>query len=220
VNIAADPEGLAELRRLGARSIPVVSRGDKFTFAQQLSDVVEFLGLQVDVSPALSPEQLATRLDHVLATAERLVRQIPAASLGDKLPNRDRTLRVLTHHIFRISEAFLEATEGAEFTAALPVVPPSDDLQSFDAIADYGVGVRKRVAAWWAYNDDKACQRRMKTYYGEPRMHEVLERTTWHTAQHVRQIRMVLETRSIVPNRPLSEADLKGLPVPDKVWDD
>jgi len=208
------------LRRLGARTIPVVSRGDKFTFAQQLSDVAEFLNLDIDMSPELSPDELAARLDHVLETAGRLVRQIPPESLGDKLPNRDRTLRVLTHHIFRISEAFLEATEGAELTVALPVVPPGDELQSFDDIADYGATVRKRVAEWWASNEDKACQQRMKTYYGEPRMHEVLERTTWHTAQHVRQIRMVLENRDIVPDRPLSEADLKGLPVPEKVWDD
>ncbi len=209
-----------ELRRLGARSIPVVSRGDEFTFAQQLSDVVEFLKLDVDVSPALSPEQLAARLDHVLETASRLIRQIPIESLGDKLPNRDRTLRVLAHHVFRISEAFLEACDGAELTAALPVVPPTDDMQSFVAMADYGDTVRARVAAWWADLDDKTCQRRMKTYYGEPRMHEVLERTTWHTAQHVRQIRMVLETRNVTPDRPLTDADLQGLPVPEKVWDD
>lgn len=197
-----------------------MSRGDEFTFAQQLSDVVAFLKLDVDVSPALSPAQLAARLDLVLATASRLIRQIPIESLGDKLPNRDRTLRVLTHHVFRISEAFLEAVDGVELTAALTVVPPTDDIQSFDAIADYGDTVRARIADWWANTPDRDCQRRMKTYYGEPRMHEVLERTTWHTAQHVRQIRMVLETRNVTPDRPLSEADLKGLPVPEKVWDD
>ena len=208
------------MQRLGARSIPVVSRGDAFTFAQQLADVVEFLKLDVDVSPVLTPEQLAERLDHILETASRLVRQIPIESLQDKLPNRDRTLRVLTHHVFRISEAFLEACDGVELTTALPVVPPTDDMQTFDAMSDYGDKVRTRVAAWWQNLDDKSCQQRMKTYYGEPRMHEVLERTTWHTAQHVRQIRMVLETRDVVADRPLSDADLQGLPVPEKVWDD
>ena len=50
-----DQGGLEELRRLGARSVPVVSRGDRFVFAQVISDVVEFLGLDEKTGPALSP---------------------------------------------------------------------------------------------------------------------------------------------------------------------
>jgi hypothetical protein len=51
-------------------------------------------------------------------------------------------------------------------------------------------------------------------------MHEVLERTAWHCAQHTRQLMMLLEMLDIAPNGPLTPADLAGLPLPEKVWDD
>ena len=38
---------MEELQRLGARSLPVVSRGDKFVFAQVIKDVVDFLKLSL-----------------------------------------------------------------------------------------------------------------------------------------------------------------------------
>jgi len=39
---------------LGARSIPVLSRGDKFVFAQNIAQVVEFLKLNEKTGPVLS----------------------------------------------------------------------------------------------------------------------------------------------------------------------
>jgi hypothetical protein len=68
---------MEELQRLGARTIPVVSQGDKFVFAQVIKDVVDFLGLKDDTAPTLSPDQLKKRYDHVLETAIRLVKSMP-----------------------------------------------------------------------------------------------------------------------------------------------
>ena len=51
-------------------------------------------------------------------------------------------------------------------------------------------------------------------------MREVLDRTTWHAAQHVRQTMMILEQLGITPDTPLTADDLAGLPLPEKVWDD
>ena len=36
---------MEDLQKLGVKSVPVVSRGDKFVFAQVIRDVVEFLEL-------------------------------------------------------------------------------------------------------------------------------------------------------------------------------
>jgi hypothetical protein len=47
----------------------------------------------------------------------------------------------------------------------------------------------------------------------------VLERTAWHAAQHTRQLIIMLESHGITPDRPLTNDDLAGLPVPDEVWD-
>ena len=50
-------------------------------------------------------------------------------------------------------------------------------------------------------------------------MHEYLERTTWHSGQHVRQWMMLLGMAGIAPDRPLVEADFANLPMPGNVWD-
>jgi hypothetical protein len=59
----------------------------------------------------------------------------------------------------------------------------------------------------------------VKTYYGERPLHELLERCTWHSAQHARQIITVLEGFGIQPNGPLSPNDYAGLPMPAGLWE-
>ena len=63
-------------------------------------------------------------------------------------------------------------------------------------------------------------QDKANVYYGDQSKHEFLERTTWHSGQHVRQYRLVLETLGVTPDRPLPEETWEGLPMPVKVWDD
>ena len=80
--------------------------------------------------------------------------------------------------------------------------------------------VLARAKDWWRGYDDKSCQRPMEAYFGTHPVHVVLERTVWHPAQHTRQLMLILETLGIQPDRPLSAADLAGLPLPEKAWDE
>ena len=59
----------------------------------------------------------------------------------------------------------------------------------------------------------------MDTYFGTHSMQVVLERTAWHPAQHTRQLMLILDTLDIEPDGRLTAADLAGLPLPDKAWD-
>jgi hypothetical protein len=59
----------------------------------------------------------------------------------------------------------------------------------------------------------------MKTYYGVQAAHDVFERTTWHSAQHCRQLAVVLERFGIKPERPLSPEQIQGLPLPEGLWE-
>lgn len=54
------------LQKIGAKSVPIVSRGDKFVFAQVIRDVIEFLELDEDSSPELNPEELTERFQGIL----------------------------------------------------------------------------------------------------------------------------------------------------------
>jgi hypothetical protein len=80
--------------------------------------------------------------------------------------------------------------------------------------------VREKVGAWWQRAADKSCQETVQTYYGPQKLHEVLERSTWHIAQHTRQWMMLLDMAGIAFERPLGDKDFADLPMPAKVWDD
>ena len=206
-----------QLRALGARSIPVVSRGKDFVFAQAISDVVAFLDLDEDVGPELTMQQLAAKLDMVLAAAARYVAQVPDDRLGDNLPGRDRAYRVLFHHIFNIADSTVAALESGRQVnyEALTALPP-DDMQTVADIVAYGEGVRARVARWWESGPKPDP---VETYYGSHSLHEVFERTTWHPAQHVRQLMLIHDMLGIETDGPLGDNDFRGLPLPEQVWD-
>src|SRR5690349_21724973 len=114
INVHGNPDGMEELRKLGARSVPIVARGDKFVFAQTLTDVIQFLELKIKQQEQLSPEQLMQKMDLVLTAAARFIRQIPQDELEKPFRNRNRPKRVLGHHIFRIVEGFLESMKDGK----------------------------------------------------------------------------------------------------------
>jgi len=217
--VLEDPAGLDELRRLGARSVPVLSRGDDYVFAQNIGHVVKFLGLDEATGPVLSPTQLIARLDGFLDAAIRMIPQMPDDRLSTEVPNRPRSYRVLAHHIFRIPETFLEVAHGATLSYENLTARPPDAMAGTADIVAYGVDVRQRLAAWWAAKPDKAGRDPVQTYYGPQILHEYLERTTWHVGQHVRQWNMLLGMAGIAADRPPGEGDFANLPMPSQVWD-
>ena len=213
-------EGLALLQSLGARSIPVVSKGDKFVFAQSVSDVVKFLGLDVDTRPQLSPAELVAKYDMILEAAARYTRQIPDDKLGGNIFDRDRTYHELTYHVFRIAEALLDTANGAELTVSYYSDKPPAEMQTVEQIANFGDEVRERLVTWWAGYPHKSGDAIVNTYFGQKPLHEILERSTWHSGQHVRQIVMAMEKlMGVKPENPLTSSDFAGLPMPEKIWD-
>jgi hypothetical protein len=217
-----DPTGKEQLLKLGVRTVPVLARGDQYIFCQNLEDVAEFVGLQGTGHTPLPPGALFTKWTVVLRAAQRYIRQIPNARLNDRaIDNRDRSIRLLSHHIFRIGEAFLEtAIDGVEYWVQLANVPPQDGTYTTgDEIVSYGNSVIERIDNWWTRLDDKSCQQKVKTFYGTPPMHQLFERSTWHSAQHTRQMIAVLERFGIEPDVRLTAEDLAGLPLPEGIWE-
>ena len=216
-----DEGGLAALQALGARSVPVVSRGDKFVFAQVIKDVVDFLGLKEETGPVLSPAQLAERYQDILGRAVSLVAQMPDECLVRELPNRPRSWLVLLHHVFQIPTAFMDAQESGAVMAydAMVGPPPADMLSSAD-IARFGEAVRARFAQWWEAHKDSDFNERVEVYFGETSRHEMLERTVWHSTQHARQVASLLEQAGVTPAQPLTAAHIQGLPLTAKIWDE
>jgi hypothetical protein len=217
-----DEGGREKLLSLGLRNVPVVSRGKKYVFGQKLEDVAEFVGLEGTGHTPLPPEQLVKKWIIALRAAQRYVRQMPDDKLLlDVIPNRPRTIRIMSHHIFRICEAFLDSTiNGTDYAVGHANVPPADGTyMSGKEIAEYGEGVIRRLEQWWAGVKDKTLSSDIPTYYGNQPLHVVFERSTWHSAQHARQLAHVLERYGIEPNQRLSTDDLAGLPLPERLFE-
>lgn len=220
INVAGNPDGMAQLQALGARSVPVVAKGDEFVIGQSLRDVGAFLGLDAEDAGILAPGELVQRLDWVLAAAQRYLRQLPDSQMLAELPGRPRSYRMLTYHIFQITRGFLVVARGGELTYELLGLPAGDDLVRFADIADDGEIARQDLLAWWAGSGQSAdFAAPVATYYGPQSLHDTLERTAWHTAQHVRQMLFILDGLDIAPDGPIGDCELAGLPLPTEVWD-
>lgn len=205
------------------RQGPIIAKGGKYVFGQNLDDVADFLGLTDAVHQRLPPEQLISKWILALRVATHYLRQMPNDRINElAIHNRPRTIRQVGHHLIRIAEAFLEASiDGVEYTMALYQSPPKDGTYTTgDELARYGDGVIARLQQWWDGLDenDRSCRGKIKTYYGTQTIYVVYERSTWHTAQHTRQLAAVLERFGIEPGGRLTDEDLAGLPMPAELW--
>jgi hypothetical protein len=125
------------------------------------------------------------------------------------------------HHVFQIPTSFLDMEDtGEALTYENMVAPPPADMTSSQAIAAFGEAVRGRFNAWWRTAETQRFDGAVPVYFGTTTRHEMLERTVWHSTQHVRQVASLLEQAGIEPDRPLTPNDIKGLPLTEKVWDE
>lgn len=217
MNVLDDPNGMAELQKLGLRTVPVLSKGDKFIFGQNTQQIIDFLGLNESGGPQLSVDELHARIDKFMGAALELIPLMPYDRLDTHVPGRPRSYRTLAFHLFRVVDAFLDANDDTELVQAMFREEPAPDADTA-TLTGYGQKVRKRFQDWWA-KGDTAARKSLPTYYGPQTLHELLERTTWHCGQHVRQYMMLLEKEGVRHHTPLVPADFVKLPMPQNVWD-
>jgi glutaredoxin len=220
IDVSARPEAMKDLLAFGVKTVPVVARGGEFVFAQALEDVSRFIGKTVEFK-RLPPGELMRKWLHVLRSAQRHALQLPPARLHERATGgRDRSIRNLAYHVYQVPDSFLQALEdGVGDLTSIYNAPPPADVVSTTQIQEYGNRIEKKLENWWRGLRDKSCRQTVKTYYGERPLHELLERCTWHSAQHARQIIAVLERLGIEPDGRLTDADYAGLPMPKGLWE-
>jgi glutaredoxin len=217
VNVREDPGAMAALEKLGARSVPVVARGTEFAYGQDLDAIARFVGIDLE-RVKLDVPVLVSRLLALLDCAAHLTEQIPAAALQTRLPGRERTHLDLAYHVSQIVIGFLDAALGGRLTFEhFERKPPGHVLTASDA-ARLTRSVSQALAVWWSANRSRLPEA-LDTYYGRQPLRAVLERTTWHVAQHGRQLQRLLELQGLSPAPGLPPALLAGLPLPADVWD-
>jgi glutaredoxin len=222
VNVLEDKDGFAELAELGVRTVPIVRRGSEWANGQVLREVARIAGIAWGGAQVLPVPELVARLVTVQTATARLFAQIPDDKIGTLLPNRPRSYAQLAYHIFNIADALLEhevlglpLKEGAYARVFAPGKGAKADVLA------YGADVLARLQTWWrTAGPTTDFTRKANVYYGDVTLHEYLERTTWHSGQHVRQLVMVLGMLAIQPANPPGAETFAGLPMPEKVWDD
>lgn len=222
VNVLDDEEGFKELQALGIRLVPIVARGPVWANGAVFRDVAKVAGFEYGGHKLLPPVEIKDKVLMILDATQRYLAQIPDDKLDDILPGRPRSYRQLVYHVFDIPKVFLDRVEhDTPYTyEALKSILP-EEMKTRDDLAGYGRGTRERLAAWWDREGAATdFEQPGKVYYGEVSLHEVLERTGWHSGQHTRQIILMLrEKLAIEPNGALDDADFTGLPMPKNVWD-
>jgi len=221
-NVLEDPEAFRELEALGVRLVPIVAKGEDWANGAVFRDVARVAGFEYRGHRMLAPEEMVEKILMIQDAAQRYLAQIPEETLDTLLPGRPRSYRQLCYHVFNISEVFLDHVElGAPYSyeALKSILPPG--MVTKQDLLDHGRAVRARFAEWWE-RDGRTTDFHQpgNVYYGEVSLHEVLERTGWHSGQHTRQIILMLrEKLGIEPDGPLTNADFAGLPLPKNVWD-
>jgi glutaredoxin len=217
VNVRDNPAATAELARLGARAVPVIVRDGRFVLGQDLEEIARFIGVRHD-RERLPPSVLAARLVALLDAAARCTRQIPAMELHTALPGRRRTRLDLAYHVPMIVAGLLDACTGGCLTYEHFNRKPPERIRTGGDAALVTERLARSFGQWWSSNA-ASLPEHVDTYYGEQPFAAVLERTTWHVAQHVRQLASLLE-RPGTPSAQAVPVELfDGLPMPAEVWD-
>ena len=198
--------------------VPAVVVGDRAVHGWNPAGYAELVG--VDYRPAikLSPAVLAARLDRILATTEALVRVIPDERMEWTPPERNRPLADLGFHVFRLSLGFVEGVDRATFPETVHTEKAPADLRTGDAVARYGALVRARLSGWFAGAGGDEFTQTVETYWGPVIAHDLLERTTWHAAQHMRQLYILAARIDVKPPSPEPTELYKDLPLPSAIW--
>jgi hypothetical protein len=215
-DVEAEPARKRDLEPFGIPRVPATIVGDRVVHGWNPKALAELVGARYEERQQLSPVELARQLDTVLAATQRAIRQVPLEQLGMKSPGRDRTVRQLGFHVFRVSASFVDTREQGHLSEQWFEESPPADMADGEAIARHGETVRRRVAAYCARPG--WCDGMVSTYYGPQSAHDFMERTTWHAAQHLRPIYWLLDRMGVRAESPLADADFEGLPIPRDVW--
>jgi len=206
------------MARLGVPGLPAVSVGDRAVHGWNPPAYAALLGVAYSAASQLPPAELGARLDRILGAGERLIAAVADGHMDHKPPQRDRTIRDLAYHMFRLSLAFADGMDTGKLPQEWLGEKAPADLRDGPAIARYGALVRGRLGGWFEGAAPREFSRSIAVYYGPQSGHDLLERTTWHAAQHLRQLHAMLEGLGAPPREPLPAADFQGLPMPASLW--
>ncbi len=218
INVDEHREHRAELAEHGM-TLPTARLGDRWVSGQDLALVADLIDLEYHPPVILPKEELVERYRHNFEAGHRMILQLSDEMLAHELPGRKRPMLEVADQVAVVIRAFLYQYEHDEHTTKYYRMP--ERVHTKQQVLDRLEETRRRFDAWWEEDGiDDELDRVTVTPWGYPTMLEMLEKETWHTTQHVRQLQYVLrEEFGVEPELPLTDADLAGLPLPERIHD-
>jgi hypothetical protein len=159
---------------------------------------------------------LVSRLLALLDTSAALAEQLPASASRDPTPG-GRTPLELSYHVPQAVVGLLDAALGGRLAREHLERRPPEHLATGADVARLTRSVTQALAVWWGANRLRL-PAEVDTYAGRKSLLQLLEHTTVHVAQHVRQLQLLLEQRGASPRPSLHPALLVDLPLPGDPW--
>ena len=203
------------------RVVNIVFNEDKqYVVGKNMNAVADFVGVPRLGHTPLPPEQLFEKWIKILRAHQRNVRQIPDERMNMDATNlRKRPTGKLSRHVLGIGEQFIECAVNGCNDLDVPNTPPKADVPVGEEIVSYGDQVITRLEQWWKSLEENPWQQKFDIiHYENISLHQLLDRCTWHSAHHARQIVDVLEHLGIEPDGRLPKELLAGLPLPKQIW--
>jgi hypothetical protein len=198
--------------------VPAVQVGDRAVHGWNPQGYADLLGVRYAAATQLSPRELAARMDRILELAQELLGRFDQAQLDIVPPERKRSIRDLGFHVFRVGRSYIDALDQGRLPETWFDERAPEGMLDGGDVARFGALVRGRIAGWFDGAGPDEFERTVDVYYGPQGSHDLLERTTWHCGQHVRQLYVLAERLRITPPTPLPADIFKGLPIPDAIW--
>jgi glutaredoxin len=216
VNVLEHPEGMDELTAAGLRGVPAVRNGSKFAYAQSLDDVADLLGV-ANRHDRLPQHILLHRWDQILLKAKSIIIAFDGEALCRRvIPQRERTIRELSIHVFQVAESFMRQVADDTINARAIYLDPRPDIKTRDQLLAYIEGTHTEFRNAFLQASSKPIPHRLNTHYGHQPSAQVLERGVWHSAQHARQLDFV--AAGMGAELQIPEGLYAGLPLPKRLW--
>jgi uncharacterized damage-inducible protein DinB len=193
--------------------------GSRAIVGFNVRELAEAFGLAPPGGERASAPDLLAKYRRVFAGAQRAVLQIPDERLDWVSPERARTLRQLTWHLFERPDLCLQAFRTGRYTNEM--VRQYEQLalayRTSRAIAAYGDEVLVRLTQVLT-GTPQALAHEVDTYFGPATVGHLLELALGHAVHHLRQLYHYFTLLEIAPDRPLGDADFAGIAVPTELF--
>ena len=208
------------MRALNLSVVPVTQIGDQIVVGFNRPALGKALGLDGSSGVQQGAEWMARKFETVISAAIRATNQIPDHLLDWKTPDRDRSLRQFTFHIFDRPNIMLDAYEQSGYRAEAAGRYVTEALTHRDTahIAAFGEGVLARIRKFMASASFEILQEPVDTYMGPMSLQQLMDLGLGHSVHHLKQLYFYMELIDLVPEDPLTKQDFDGVEVPTELF--